>query len=184
MRVQVAFSFNSNRMTVNDEACARGDGSPSPDEAVLHDIIIVGAGPCGLAMAARLREQNPAAIFTDEEHRRFHWMRRHGHKMASKHAGSGRASNAAHATRSSYNMVVLDADHDSWMGRWNKLFRTFDIKHLRSPMFWHVDPNDRDSLLSKACESGREKELIEIRHCVGNAVGKHMRKRNQYVGGK
>jgi hypothetical protein len=47
-------------------------------------------------------------------------------------------------------MAVLDADHDGWMGRWNRLFKTFGITHLRSPMFWHVDPNDRDSLLSKA----------------------------------
>jgi hypothetical protein len=106
-------------------------------------------------------------------------MRRHGRKMAVKHVKSGHISGAADTTR-----VVLDADHDGWMGRWNHLFKTFDIKHLRGPMFWHVDPNDRDSLLSKAYEQGREKELLEIKHCVGKEVSKHMKKRNKYVGGK
>ncbi|KAL2127850.1 hypothetical protein VTI74DRAFT_10089 [Chaetomium olivicolor] len=160
-------------------------GIPRPDGVVFHDIIIVGAGPCGLAMAARLREQNPAAIFTDEEHRRFHWMRRHGKKMALKHVKNGGVSCAMDTTRSEFNMVVLDADHDDWMGRWNNLFKTFDIKHLRSPMFWHVDPHDRDSLLSKAYEQGRENELMEIKGCVGKEVSKHLKKkRGKYIGCK
>jgi hypothetical protein len=160
-------------------------GIPCVDGTLVHDVIIVGAGPCGLAVAARLREQNPAAIFTDEEHRRFHWMRRHGKKMALKHVKNGRVSCAADATRSEHSMVVLDADHDDWMGRWNRLFKTFDITHLRSPMFWHVDPNDRDSLLSKAYEQGREKELMEIKGCVGKEVSKHLKKkRGKYTGSK
>jgi hypothetical protein len=170
----------------NNEPSTDDGGVPCPNGALLHDIIIVGAGPCGLAVAARLREQNPAAIFTDEEHRRFHWIKRHGKKMALKRDRKDRVSGAAATTaRSEYNMVVLDADHDDWMGRWNHLFKTFDIKHLRSPMFWHVDPNDRDSLLSKAYVQGREKELMEIKNCVGKEVSKHMKKkRRNYVGGK
>jgi hypothetical protein len=156
---------------------------PSPDAPFVHDIIIIGAGPCGLAMAARLREQNPAAIFTDEEHRRFHWVKRHGNKMALKHVKSGRVSCATDAIRSEYSMAVLDADHDGWMGRWNRLFKTFGITHLRSPMFWHVDPNDRDSLLSRAYEQGQENNLMEIKGCVGKEVSKHLKKkRAKYIG--
>jgi hypothetical protein len=139
-------------------------------------------------MAARLREQNPAAIFTDEEHRRFHWMKRHGKKMALKNTKNGRISVARgdHVqVQPEYDMVVLDADYDDWMGRWNHFFRTFDIKHLRSPMFWHCDPNDRDSLLSRAHELGRERELLEIKGCVGKEVSKHAKKmRGKYTGGK
>ena len=32
----------------------------------IYDVIIVGAGPCGLAVAARLRERTPSALFTDD----------------------------------------------------------------------------------------------------------------------
>ncbi|KAK4150361.1 hypothetical protein C8A00DRAFT_46218 [Chaetomidium leptoderma] len=174
--------------TTSSEPPVHNAGIPCPNGALLHDIIIAGAGPCGLAAAARLREQSPAALFTDEEHRRFHWMKRHGRKMALKHDRNGRISNATNAAdvpRPEYDVVVLDADYDNWMGRWNHLFNMFDIKHLRSPMFWHCDPNDRDSLLSRAYELGREQELMEIKGCVGKEVSKHAKKmRRRYTGGK
>jgi 2-polyprenyl-6-methoxyphenol hydroxylase-like FAD-dependent oxidoreductase len=40
----------------------------------IHDILIIGAGPCGLAVAARLHEHTSSALFTDTEHQRFHWL--------------------------------------------------------------------------------------------------------------
>ncbi|KAH8885558.1 hypothetical protein GQ53DRAFT_828948 [Thozetella sp. PMI_491] len=160
--------------------------SPDLDDGQIHDVIIVGAGPCGLAVAARLRESNPAALFTDEEHRRFQWMKRHGRKMALKHVKGGRVSNAAPSAQPAYDMVVLDAEHDAWMGRWNRLFATYDIRHLRSHMLWHVDPGDRDSLLSKAYEQGRESELVEMKGCVGKELSKHTKKKRQgkFIGSK
>jgi hypothetical protein len=175
-------------MTINQGSSKPDFGTLGLNGAAIHDIIIVGAGPCGLAVAARLREANPAAIFTDEEHQRFHWLKRHGKKMALKHVKSGRISSAT--THSSvrgyeYDMAVLDANHDDWMGRWNQLFNTFHITHLRSPMFWHLDPNNRDGLLSKAYEEQRSGELLEIKGCVGKEISKHMKKRRRnYTGGK
>ncbi|KAK4121282.1 hypothetical protein N657DRAFT_692358 [Parathielavia appendiculata] len=78
------------------------------------------AAPAAFAAAARLREQNPAVIFTDKEQQRLHWMRRHGKKMALK--------------------------------------------------------NTKNGLLSGAHELGRERELIEIKGCVGKEVSMHVKK--------
>lgn len=153
----------------------------------VYDVIIVGAGPCGLAVAARLQEQTPAAIFTDEEHRRYHWIRRYGRNMSIKHVKSGKTSYAANdLNRAAYSMVVLDAEHDVWMGRWNRLFNTYEIPHLRSHLLWHIDPLDRDSLLAKACDENKLTELTEMKGCVGKEVSKHLQKkrRGQFVGSR
>ncbi|KND91634.1 hypothetical protein TOPH_03915 [Tolypocladium ophioglossoides CBS 100239] len=143
----------------------------------VYDVIIVGAGPCGLSTAARLREHTPAALFTDEEHRRYHWIGQYGNKVALKNVRSGKISPGKHAGRPEYSMLVLDATDDNWLGRWKNLFSTYDISHLRSPMLWHVDPLDRDSLLAHAYSEERAGELVEIKNCVGKEISKHTRKK-------
>ncbi|KAF4442589.1 hypothetical protein FACUT_1901 [Fusarium acutatum] len=122
-------------------------------EEEIYDVLVIGAGPCGLAISARLHEHTPAALFTDEEHRRFHWISKYGNKMPLKHVRSGKICPPKHAAKPQYKMLVLDADSDTWMGRWNRLFKMYDISHLRSPMLWHVDPLDRDALLAHAQEA-------------------------------
>lgn len=147
-------------------------------ETDIYDVLIIGAGPCGLAAASRIREQAPSAMFTDEEHRRFHWLSKHGKRVALKQTKTGRVMPAASSEhRTEYKMAVLDASDAKWLGRWRKLFSAYDIKHLRSPMLWHVDPLDRDSLLSHAHFQGREDELVEIRGCVGKEISKHQKKK-------
>lgn len=156
----------------------------------IFDIIIIGAGPCGLATAARLREPTPAALFTDEEHRRYHWIGKHGANVSLKHVRSGKidikTTKRGHGRN--YKMLVLDADEDKWLGRWKRLFATYGITHLRSPMLWHVDPLDRDSLIGHAWETDKEKELIEIKNCVGKEISKHAKKKKmagkQQCGGR
>ncbi|KAL6788148.1 hypothetical protein J3E68DRAFT_416113 [Trichoderma sp. SZMC 28012] len=155
-------------------------------EDEVYDVIIVGAGPCGLSTASRLREHTPAALFTDEEHRRFHWISKYGKNVNLKHVKSGKISQSCHC-RPEYKMLVLDATDNKWLGRWNHLFKMYDISHLRSPMLWHVDPLDRDALLAHAYHHQREDELVEIRNCVGKEISKHASKKlakGRVCGGK
>lgn len=153
------------------------DSPTREDNIFVHDVVIIGAGPCGLAVAARLCEHTPSAIFTDEEHQRYHWIRKHGAQMSIKNKKNGQTTAAAPRPGRQYSTLVLDATGDQWLSRWNKLFKTFEITNLRSPMFFHVDPGDRDGLLAYTHEQNRENELVEIRECVGKEISKHLRKK-------
>jgi hypothetical protein len=196
----------------------------------LHDVIIIGAGPCGLAVAARLNEQTPSAMFTDEEHQRYHWINKHSGRMTlvqahgkklnavkaekwqsydkrqRQHQRQGRRSSSSSTASDSsegaslssppslssspssvdgqemgrkgeISMVVLDGTAAGWMERWHRAFKTLEIAQLRSPMFFHVDPADRDGMLAYTQETGREKDLWEIPGCVGKEVSKHKKKK-------
>ncbi|KAI4724905.1 FAD/NAD(P)-binding domain-containing protein [Aureobasidium sp. EXF-10728] len=145
--------------------------------SVLHDVLIVGAGPCGLAVSARLCEQTPSAIFTDTEHQRYHWIKSHGDRVSikDKRTGQTKTPNKPQSCRD-YSTLVLDGTGKDWMARWNHLFKTFEISHLRSPLFFHVDPQDRDGLLSYTYEHRRDNELVEIPECVGKEISKHKKK--------
>ncbi|PKY08149.1 FAD/NAD(P)-binding domain-containing protein [Aspergillus campestris IBT 28561] len=185
------------------------------------DVLIVGAGPCGLAAAARLREETPSAIFTDDEHQRYHWINKHSGRMPLVQAHHRRvkgvraekwktynsrsrqrtyssvstSSNESEAPslsssvdsapdteeaimgEGSLSTIVLDGTGQRWMERWNRAFETLEIEQLRSPMFFHVDPGDRDGLLAYTGETGREGDLWEITGCVGKEMSKHKRKK-------
>lgn len=198
-RVPVRSDIDSRGLHDTAKMTTAQNGSFSPDLLDVLDVLIVGAGPCGLAVAARLQEETPSAIFTDEEHQRYHWIKRHSGHMAlvqahnkkmngvkaEKYTGS-RGNNCCgrkgcqsqpEPPSSKYSTLVLDGSGDRWMERWNRSFRTLEIEQLRSPMFFHVDPGDRDGMLAFTMENGREKELWEIPGCVGQEMSKHKKKK-------
>ena len=161
--------------------------------ADLLDVVIIGAGPCGLGVAARLREETPSAIFTDEEHQRYHWINKHAGRMplvrAHKKRNRGvkadkwkRDNNGTSRTprSTSLSTLVLDASGTQWMEHWKRQFRMLEIDFLRSPMFFHVDPSDRDGMLAYSQETGRErvgKDLWELVGCVGKEFSKHKQRK-------
>ncbi|KAL2809786.1 hypothetical protein BJX63DRAFT_445097 [Aspergillus granulosus] len=187
---------------------------------MLYDVLIIGAGPCGLAVAARLKEHTPSAIFTDEEHQRYHWINKHKGRMnlVRSHKGKIRqlgvraspsssvssatdgdtsedslssslpssvsdhefdSAQSGNAKEKGLSMLALDSTGSQWMEKWNRAFKTLEIEQLRSPMFFHVDPGDRDGMLAYTTEHGREDDLWEIPGCVGREVSKHKRKKMQ-----
>ncbi|KAL1638317.1 hypothetical protein SLS56_000125 [Neofusicoccum ribis] len=113
----------------------------------------------------------------NEEHQRYHWIRKHGTRMSIKNKKNGQVTQATPRLGRQYSTLVLDATGDQWLSRWKKLFKTFEITNLRSPMFFHVDPGDRDGLLAYTHEQNRDNELVEIRECVGKEISKHLRKK-------
>jgi len=156
------------------------------EEIYIYDVIIIGAGPCGLAVAARLCEATPSALFTDSEHQRYHWMKASSSRQTSKPIRASQRSNTVQdrllrGTSFDQNgfldIAVLDADSKTWMSAWNEKFKALNISHLRSPMFFHPDPRDRDGLLGFAYQQGREKELKEIKGIVGKELSRHQRKK-------
>ncbi|KAB8343258.1 hypothetical protein FH972_022846 [Carpinus fangiana] len=170
----------------------------------------------------------PSVGQSDEEHRRYHWIKaslassksiskqvypadnslkeeeQHGlptppdsrrsslllssSPTAAQDEGQGQVIGSG---RHQYATLVLDAGPAAaFMQRWNSLFKLYAITHLRSPMFFHLDPSDRDALLSFAhstpSSTGRqtryESECREITNVVGREVSKHARKKRRQRG--
>ncbi|PWN52874.1 hypothetical protein IE53DRAFT_242698 [Violaceomyces palustris] len=150
--------------------------------SAFFDLIIIGSGPAALALITRILEARPAALYTEDEHRHLHWLaaRKTGGLMGGKNKRAsipliktkktGRGAEKAIRSYSTSSqsqaepicpclgqikILVLDRLGKGWMGLWKALFNAYDIKHLRSPLFFHPDPSDLDSLLAFAQRNGR-----------------------------
>lgn len=153
------------------------------EDTHIHDVLIVGGGPCGLAVAARLCESTPSSLFTDSEHQRYHWMKASSARQTSKPFKTSRRSHTASdrlvqgaSCCNGLDIAVLDAHGGEWMSAWNERFKKLEIKYLRSPMFFHPDPRDRDGLRGYAWKEERDDELKEIHGVIGKELSKHQRK--------
>lgn len=149
---------------------------------MVYDVAIIGSGPCGLAVAARLREETPSALFTDDEHSRY-WRkfnRRETIENERKLHQKVTSSDGIDKSTTTRSIIVLDALSDKWMSSWGEKFRKLQINHLRSPLFFHPDPRDRDSLLAFSHLHSRTTELQEIPNVAGKELSKHrLKKRRQ-----
>ncbi|CAI5757361.1 unnamed protein product [Candida verbasci] len=137
------------------------------------DVIIVGGGTCGLAVAARLCENCPGSIFTEDEHQRFHWLKQRGHKvnLLDKPGYSNCAS------FKSSDILVLDLMDNKFCSQWEQQFKSCQIPYLRSPMFFHLDPVTIDGMYNFSFLNNRQNELMEITNVVGKEFSKHQQKR-------
>ncbi|KAI5967569.1 hypothetical protein CANMA_003003 [Candida margitis] len=138
-----------------------------------RDGIIIGGGTCGLAVAARLCENHPGSLFTEDEHQRFHWLKQRGHKTNKVKSKQRFDYDRFHPK----DLLVIDTRNNMFMAQWDSQFSACQIPHLRSPMFFHVDPSDIDGMISYAHLNKREKELMEITNVVGKEFSKHQQKR-------
>lgn len=131
-----------------------------------------------------LSDNDMVALFTEAEHQRYHRLAKHARhtsiadrKQASKIKNQRRDSACFSANKysdvaasSQQKVVVLDACHDSWLGEWNRLFKTFGIEYLRSPAFFHVEPADRDGLLGYAHANDCGEELRRLKIALGRRL--------------
>ncbi|KAI8808313.1 hypothetical protein BJ742DRAFT_893839 [Cladochytrium replicatum] len=149
----------------------------SCEECTTYDLIVIGAGPHALALVTRLLERYPSSLISDDEHVRLHQLHtgKHHRDRAVLRKGmpvSGptktthrsykhepvSALNLSDGTSLDKRVLVIDK-FGQWMGRWDSSFSAYNIEHLRSPLFFHIDPSHADGLQLQALQEREEREV-------------------------
>jgi hypothetical protein len=102
----------------------------TPDEDELLDLFVIGGGPHGLATISRLYEPTPNALYSEVEHARLHWIRKHrSNRTVSRDVEEGRAQPAKGVLphgrfqlEKGPRVVVMDKQRAGWLGTWDTLF--------------------------------------------------------------
>ena len=121
--------------------------SPSTPPPRQYDVVIVGAGPAGLATLSALQESFTLDHLTDPQRNQI---------LSVRKSSCHRIKNP---TKTKKKVCVIDPSGD-WMVGWKENFSKLDITFLRSPALAHPDAFDENALLAFAVSQGREKELL------------------------
>lgn len=140
------------------------------------EVIIIGGGTCGLAAAARLCEEHPGTLYTDDEHQRFHWLKQR--KSSIKTVNSRRKDPIKSDKFVPQDLLIIDSTSSKFLKQWDNQFENCKIPFLRSPMFFHPDPANIDGLFTyfEANRRDKDSDLLKIENVVGKEYSKHKNK--------
>lgn len=137
----------------------------------VQELVIVGGGPHALALLCRIFEKAPFPILSDQEHQRiFHQYQ----NSIRAHPLLFKCGDHLNSAGTKTKIKVID-DFGGWLAKWNQCFETFNISHLRSPMFFHPDSFDSESLRAFVELEQRKNELLDITHIINSGTKKNSR---------
>ncbi|KAI8899083.1 hypothetical protein BC833DRAFT_587100 [Globomyces pollinis-pini] len=153
-------------MMLNQPCTADADKSKMDREELckedILDLVIVGAGPHALSLVCRLLEKSPFDVLSDADHQRLHHIGKSGGQFAPPFYPCCPTLDLNSCRK---RMLVIDGA-GGWMEKWNNSFHAYNIKHLRSPIYFHPDPLDPNALLAFAETQERTCELQDITSVV------------------
>lgn len=101
------------------------------------ELLIIGAGPHALSLMTRLMTPFPHALFSDEQQERLLEWRQFQQKSKKNISAQSESNLLAEWVRS--RVKIIDPT-GKWLSQWDHQFDAYEIKQLRSPVFFHPDP--------------------------------------------
>lgn len=143
---------------------AAGSGRKGEKASIDTDVLVVGGGPHGLAVAARILREQVTGLRYDT--------------LSDAHRAALASARTSLLPSQPLSVRVLD-EHGSWISAWKSNFAVMGIPYLRSRVTAHPDPSDVYALLDFAMSKGRENELQH--HCRTHLPGGPRSRRGQRI---